>query len=58
MDVRTIGMIGAGPIGREIAYAAALGGYRTVLEDVSPDMLERAWPTSAGHLRTESRVVR
>jgi len=27
-------------MGRGIAYAAALGGYRTVLEDVSPTMLE------------------
>jgi len=28
-------------MGRGIAYAAALGGYRTVLEDVSPQMLEQ-----------------
>ena len=38
MDVKTIGVIGAGTMGRGIAYAAALGGYRTVLEDV---MLEK-----------------
>jgi 3-hydroxybutyryl-CoA dehydrogenase len=41
MVVNTIGVIGAGPVGREIAYAAARGGYRTVLEDVSPEMLEQ-----------------
>jgi 3-hydroxybutyryl-CoA dehydrogenase len=41
MDVKTIGVIGAGAMGRGIAYAAAIGGYRTVLEDVSPDMLEQ-----------------
>jgi 3-hydroxybutyryl-CoA dehydrogenase len=41
MDVKTIGVIGAGSMGRGIAYAAALGGYRTILEDVSPDMLEQ-----------------
>jgi len=40
MEIRTIGVIGAGTMGRGIAYAAALGGYRTVLEDVSPTMLE------------------
>lgn len=40
MDVKTIGVIGAGTMGRGIAYAAAFGGYRTVLEDVSPAMLE------------------
>jgi 3-hydroxybutyryl-CoA dehydrogenase len=45
MDVKTIGVIGAGTMGRGIAYAAALGGYRTVLEDVQPDMLAKglAW---------------
>jgi 3-hydroxybutyryl-CoA dehydrogenase len=41
MDVKTIGVIGAGTMGRGIAYAAAYGGYRTILEDVSPEMLEQ-----------------
>ena len=41
MDVKTIGVIGAGTMGSGIAYAAAFGGYRTILEDVSPEMLER-----------------
>jgi 3-hydroxybutyryl-CoA dehydrogenase len=39
MEVKTIGVIGAGTMGRGIAYAAALGGYRTILEDVMPEML-------------------
>jgi 3-hydroxybutyryl-CoA dehydrogenase len=41
MDVKTIGVIGAGTMGRGIAYAAAYGGYRAILEDVSPEMLEQ-----------------
>jgi len=41
MDVKTIAVIGAGTMGRGIAYAAAFGGYRTILEDVSPAMLEQ-----------------
>jgi 3-hydroxybutyryl-CoA dehydrogenase len=41
MDVKTIGVIGAGTMGRGIAYAAAFGGYRTVLEDVSSEMLDQ-----------------
>jgi 3-hydroxybutyryl-CoA dehydrogenase len=41
MDVKTIGVIGAGTMGRGIAYAAALGGYRTILEDVMPETLAR-----------------
>ncbi len=45
MDVKTIGVIGAGTMGRGIAYAAALGGYRTILEDVMPEMQAKglAW---------------
>src|ERR1022692_75490 len=39
MDVKTIAVIGAGTMGRGIAYAAAIGGYRTVLEDVAPAVL-------------------
>jgi 3-hydroxybutyryl-CoA dehydrogenase len=41
MDVKTIAVVGAGTMGRGIAYAAAFGGYRTILEDVSPAMLEQ-----------------
>jgi len=41
MDVKTIGIIGAGATGREIACASLIAGFRTVLEDVSPTMLER-----------------
>ncbi|HXN72707.1 MAG TPA: 3-hydroxyacyl-CoA dehydrogenase NAD-binding domain-containing protein [Candidatus Acidoferrales bacterium] len=41
MEMKTIGVIGAGTMGRGIAYAAVLGGYRTVLEDVSPEMREQ-----------------
>ncbi len=42
MDVKTIAVIGAGTMGRGIAYAAALGGYRTILEDVSATVLSQA----------------
>ena len=30
MDVKTIAVIGAGTMGRGIAYAAAFGGYKTI----------------------------
>ena len=45
MEVKTIAVIGAGTMGRGIAYAAAFGGYKTVLEDVSSSMLDQgvAW---------------
>jgi 3-hydroxyacyl-CoA dehydrogenase len=35
-EVRTVAVIGAGIMGRGIAHAAALGGYRTILEDLLP----------------------
>ena len=42
MQIKTIAVIGAGTVGRDIACAAALGGYTTVLEDVSDSMLAKA----------------
>src|SRR4051812_7263306 len=41
-DVRTVSVIGAGIMGRGIAHAAALGGYRTILEDILPGSLRKA----------------
>ncbi|MGH9789172.1 MAG: 3-hydroxyacyl-CoA dehydrogenase family protein, partial [Candidatus Acidiferrales bacterium] len=42
MDVKTIAVIGAGMMGRGIAYAAVAGGFRTVLTDVSEAILAKA----------------
>ena len=41
-EVRAIAVIGAGIMGRGIAQAAALGGYRTILEDLLPNALRKA----------------
>ena len=41
-EVGTIAVIGAGIMGRGIAHAAALGGYRTILEDILPASLRKA----------------
>jgi len=41
-EVRTVAVIGAGIMGRGIAHAAALGGYRTILEDLFPKSLRQA----------------
>jgi 3-hydroxybutyryl-CoA dehydrogenase len=40
--VKTVAVIGAGIMGRGIAHAAALGGYRTILEDLLPGALRKA----------------
>jgi 3-hydroxybutyryl-CoA dehydrogenase len=41
-QVKTIAVIGAGIMGRGIAHVAALGGYRTILEDLLPNALRKA----------------
>ena len=48
-EIKTIAVIGAGTMGRGIAYASSFGGYATVLEDVSSAKLEEGvrWITRA-----------
>jgi len=41
-EINAIAVVGAGEIGREIALAALLAGYRTTLEDVSESRLRGA----------------
>ena len=41
MDIKTIAIVGAGELGRMFANAAALAGFRTILEDISPSSLEQ-----------------
>jgi 3-hydroxybutyryl-CoA dehydrogenase len=41
-EIKTIAVIGAGIMGRGIAHVAALGGYRTILEDLVPAALRKA----------------
>jgi 3-hydroxybutyryl-CoA dehydrogenase len=41
-EITTLAVIGAGRLGRGIACAAALAGYRTILEDILPASLRRA----------------
>ncbi len=48
--VETIAVIGAGIMGRGIAHAAALGGYRTILEDLFPNTLRKAETEIRAHL--------
>jgi 3-hydroxybutyryl-CoA dehydrogenase len=49
-EIQTIAVIGAGAMGRGIAYAAALGGYRTILEDILPSSLRTAAAELREHL--------
>lgn len=49
-EIRTVAVIGAGIMGRGIAHAAALGGYRTILEDLLPNALRKAETEIRGNL--------
>src|SRR6185369_7376042 len=49
-EIQTIAVIGAGAVGRGIAFAAALGGYRTILEDILPSSLRTAAAELREHL--------
>ncbi len=42
MDIKTIGIIGAGQMGSGIAHVCALAGYDVLLNDVDGDTLEQA----------------
>ena len=57
-EIQTIAVIGAGEQGREIALAALLAGYRTVLEDVSENRLAQAaaWIGNMENVGAEERT--
>jgi 3-hydroxybutyryl-CoA dehydrogenase len=40
VDIKSVGIIGAGQMGSGIAHVCALGGYDVLLHDVSPDRIE------------------
>lgn len=42
MNIKKISVIGAGTMGRGIAYVACVGGFETVLQDISDEMLQKS----------------
>jgi 3-hydroxybutyryl-CoA dehydrogenase len=50
VQVGAVAVVGAGSRGRDIARLAALGGYRTILEDLLPNALRRAQEEIRTHL--------
>jgi 3-hydroxybutyryl-CoA dehydrogenase len=49
-EIQVVAVIGAGPLGRGIAHLAAVGGYRTILEDILPASLRTAENEIRNHL--------
>ncbi len=42
MEIRSVGVVGAGQMGNGIAHVFAIAGYDVVLNDISPDALSKA----------------
>ena len=50
MQIRKVGVIGAGQMGNGIAHVCALAGYEVGLNDISKDRIEAGLATINGHL--------
>lgn len=50
MDIRTVGVIGAGQMGNGITHVMAVAGYDVLLNDISADALEKALVTIGRNL--------
>jgi len=50
VDIKTVGVIGAGQMGAGIAHVAALAGYQIILNDVSKERVESALATINGNM--------
>ena len=50
MDIRTVGVVGAGQMGNGIAHVLALAGFDVLMTDISADALDRAIAIIDGNL--------
>ena len=54
MDIRTVGIVGAGQMGNGIAHVFALSGYEVLLNDISDEGLKRAVATIDKNLERQA----
>jgi 3-hydroxybutyryl-CoA dehydrogenase len=55
MEIKTIGVVGAGQMGNGIAHVAAMSGYDVVLTDIDDKILARGLETIASNLDRQIR---
>ncbi len=53
MEIKTVGVVGAGTMGNGIAHVFARGGYQVILSDVEQRFLDRALDTIGKNLERE-----
>ncbi len=53
MDIKTVGVVGAGTMGNGIAHVFARSGYQVILCDVKQEFLDRAVATIGKNLERE-----
>ncbi len=58
MEIRKVGIVGAGHMGTGIAHVCALAGYDVLLKDVSPEVVEKALATINGNMARQVRKGR
>ncbi len=54
MEIKRIGVVGAGQMGNGIAHVCALAGYDVVLNDIAQDRLDAALKTIDGNLHRQA----
>ncbi len=54
MEIKKVGVVGAGQMGNGIAHVFALSGYDVALNDISQEALERARATIDGNLERQA----
>ena len=57
MEIRTIGVVGAGQMGNGIAHVFALAGFDVQMNDISAEALDRAVSTIRANLGAGSRTA-
>ncbi|WAJ28363.1 3-hydroxybutyryl-CoA dehydrogenase [Antarcticirhabdus aurantiaca] len=56
IEIRTVGVVGAGQMGSGIAHVAALAGFDVLIYDVSPEEARRGMERIAGNLDRQLRA--
>ncbi|MGH9521247.1 MAG: 3-hydroxyacyl-CoA dehydrogenase NAD-binding domain-containing protein, partial [Terriglobales bacterium] len=54
MDIKTVGVIGAGTMGNGIAHVFAKSGFRVLLRDVDQKLVDRGMQTISKNLEREA----